>query len=237
MAELKTYRRRQDKYGYFTLGYFYYIKALDLYSANIREFEMFRSTFGLEDVYREYSQKYNMLHYFDLKEKTIEIKFLDKETSREVMSDTYSLSTSSYMIVRETVNYDADLKTTTIVNPATTYEHVAMYSADRVSDGTSIVKVFRNKTDFMSNYNCVYTISDNNHKGTYFQIESDISNQLLKYNNSEYPTINTSNNTLGYGRVVNIEYKSNRDIVQSDMGDMEEKPSYIIPSSDDVMGE
>ena len=99
MAEVKTYRRREDKYGYLTLGYYQYIKSLDLYAKNIREFEMFRHCFGIDTIYREYSQKYNMLHYFDLKEKSLEIKFLDKETGREVIADIYSLSTSTYLIV------------------------------------------------------------------------------------------------------------------------------------------
>ena len=238
MAENRTFRRRQDKYGYLTLGYYHFIKSLDLYSANIREFEMFRHCFDLENLYRENGQKYNMLHYFDLKEKSIEIKFLDKTTGEEVMADTYSLSPTTYLLVRETINYDADLKTTTLVNPAQKNEHVTMYSADRVSDGASLVKVFRNKTDFLSNYNCVYTISDSRNHDRYYQIESDISRQLLKYNNSTFPVIDVATNKLTIGELPRDDFKSNRDTSShSRASTKESKPTYIVPTDDDTMGE
>ena len=228
MAEVKTYRRREDKYGYLTLGYYQYIKSLNLYANNIREFEMFRHCFSLDNIYMENSQKYNMLHYFDLKEKSLEIKFLDKETGREVMADTYSLSTTTYLIVRETINYDADLKTTTMVNPANKYEHVTMYSADRVSDGSSLVKIFRNKTDFLTNFNCVYTISDSRNFDRYYQIESDISKQLLKYNNTTFPLIDVNSNKLTNGELPREDFKSNRDIERSARSISKNATSYII---------
>ena len=235
MAEVRTYRRREDKYGYLTLGYYQYIKSLDLYAKNIREFEMFRHCFGLDTIYRENSQKYNMLHYFDLKEKSLEIKFLDKESGREVMSDTYSLSPTTYLIMRETINYDADLKTTTLVNPATKYEHVTMYSADRVSDKSSLVKVFRNKTDFLTNYDCVYTISDSRDFGRYYQIESDISKQLLKYNNTTFPLIDINTNKLITGELPREDFKSNKDIEKSGRTASRELPKYIV--ANEGMGE
>ena len=235
MAEVRTYRRREDKYGYLTLGYYQYIKSLDLYAKNIREFEMFRHCFGLDTIYRENSQKYNMLHYFDLKEKSLEIKFLDKESGREVMSDTYSLSPTTYLIMRETINYDADLKTTTLVNPATKYEHVTMYSADRVSDKSSLVKIFRNKTDFLTNFNCVYTISDSRDFGRYYQIESDISKQLLKYNNTTFPLIDINTNKLIAGELPREDFKSNKDIEKSGRTASRELPKYIV--ANEGMGE
>ena len=213
MSTLRTYRNRQDKYGYFTLGYFQFIKHLDLYSNHLKEFEMFKDGFSLEDTYAAYAQKYDMLHYFDLKEKVIEIKFLDKFSGEEVISDVYSLNPTGYMIVRETTNPSADLKTTTIVNPA--YGHVSMYSADKLSTNKPLIQIFRNKTDFLSNFSCIYTVTDYTRLGKHFQIESDISSQLLPYNNRTYPIVKTSSLKSTKDRVEFKDFKSNKHIVSS----------------------
>lgn len=246
MSELRTYRRRQDKYGYFTVGYFYFLKNLELYGSNLREFEMYNKYFDLESVYSKYSKQYTMLHYFDLKEKTIEIKFLEKETNREVMSDTYTLSTSAYLIVRETINYDKDLRSVTLVNPVAKFGHVTMYSADKVSDKSSLVKIFRNKTDFLTNYDCVYTVLDGPNN-RYYQIEHDISDVLIEYNNASCPTISRESSTievdlLDGGAKYCTDVRSNRDAIQHISNIKQEKEiennSIIISDTeDDFIGE
>lgn len=231
MSTLRTYRNRQDKYGYFTLGFYHYSKLLDLYSTNIKEFEMFKDCFSLDSTYISLSQKYNMLHYFDLKEKVVEIKFLDKESGKEVISDTYSLNPTSYMIVRETCNFEADLKTTTVVNPA--YGHVSMYSADKLSTNKPLIQIFRNKTDFLTNWNCVYTVTDYTRMGKHFQIESDISSTLLKYNNQSHPVVKASN-LKSTNDVVDVQdFKSNKNTMTSGVTAI--KNSTSTSSNDDVM--
>lgn len=246
MSELRTYRRKQDKYGYFTVGYFYFLKNLELYSSNIREFKMYNQFFELENVYNKYSKKYTMLHYFDPKEKTIEIKFLEKQSNKEVMSDTYTLSTSSYLIVRETINYDKDLRCVTLVNPVAKFGHVTMYSADRVSDKSSLVKIFRNKTDFLTNYDCVYTVLDGVNNN-YYQIEHDISDALIDYNNSSYPTISKESSTIEVDLLDGCakyctDVRSNRDAIQKmstikQEKAIEEDMKSISNVEDDFIGE
>lgn len=247
MSELRTYRRRQDKYGYFTVGYFYFLKNLELYGSNLKEFEMYNKHFDLESVYSKFSKQYTMLHYFDLKEKTIEIKFLEKETNREVMSDTYTLSTSSYLIVRETINYDKDLRSVTLVNPVAKFGHVTMYSADRVSDKAPLVKIFRNKTDFLTNYDCVYTIIDSRNNDKYYQIEHDISGALIEYNNSSCPTINNESSCIevdlldGSAKYC-TDVRSNRDAIQNITNikyekEIENDSKIISDIEDDFIGE
>lgn len=188
MSENLTYRGRKDPYGYFTNGYYAFRKQLDLYSLNLKEFDMYKRFFQLETCYNKLSKDSQMLFYFDLKEKTIEIKFLENKTNKELYSDTYSLNPSRYQIVRRTVNHKDNIETMTMVNPSARCGHVSMYSAGVVGKDDSYIKIFRNKTDFMTNYDCVYTINDPTQGGKYLQVEKDLTPVLLPYANDKYPT-------------------------------------------------
>ncbi len=217
MSELKNYRRKKDLYNYFTIGHYHFLKNVSMYAGNIREFKMYENYFNLSSCYQKYAKKYLMLHYIDPKEKTIEVKFLDRKTKQEVFYDSYSLSPTSYLMMRETRNYLNGLYTRTMVNPSNKYGHVTMYFAQQLVDKKMVerVNIFRNKTDFASNFNCVYIIKDNAKSKEYLQIEKDISSILLAYNNTTYPTADmfSAKQRSKDATTVFDKYKSNRDML------------------------
>lgn len=217
MADYKSYRRKKVSNNYLSNGFKSFVWDLKKYSTIIPEFEMYKDMFNLVSTYRKLSKDYSIISYFDLKDKTIDIKVLDKETKKAVFFDTYSLTQTSYLIMRETRNYKNGLYTKTVANPVKKYHHASLYMAKVYNKATkkleNKVVIIRNKSDFMNNFDCYYVVKDEFTNGEYKQIEGNISSMLLAYNNQTYPTSTELNSIFRKESERDIfKYKSNRDM-------------------------
>ena len=221
MADYRSYRRKKLSNNYLVAGYGTFAFYLKRFSSVIVEFEMYEEMFNMLKTYKNMSKNYSIISYFDLKDKTIDVKILEKDSKKTVYFDTYSLTQTSYLIMRETRNYKNGLYTKTVANPVKKYHHASFYLAKKYNRATKLLEnkvvIIRNKTDFLNNFDCYYVVKDENTNGKYMQIESNISSQLLDYNNQ------TILSSTSFGAVLKTEsekgvvfYKSNRDKFYND---------------------